>query len=137
MFGDTNQCEPVEKGSQIHYDYFKPVPIYEMCPKRIKMNYKEEHARYDPQTRDMFTKFLRTGNVNHQFEPRVPSYHSICYLNETRKNVTEECCNRFTQEQDYQELEFKYQDGREKYKIFAHASDTKSQRQRHVYYDEI
>ena len=78
------------------------------------MTSKEEHARYDPQTRDMFTKFLGTGIVNHQFEPRVPSY-----LNKTRKNVTEECCDRFTQEQDCQEVEFKYQNGREKYKVFV------------------
>ena len=51
MFGDTNQCDPVEKGSQIHHDYFTSVPISEMCPKRTEMKYKEGCARYDEQAR--------------------------------------------------------------------------------------
>ena len=91
MFGDINQCDPIEKGSQIHYDYFKSVLLYGMCPKRIEITYIEEHARYDPQMRDMFTKFLRTGNVNNQFEPRVRSYHNICYLNKTPEGVNAGC----------------------------------------------
>lgn len=41
MFGDTNQCDPVEKPSTIHYDYFKSVTIREMCPERIEMEYIE------------------------------------------------------------------------------------------------
>ena len=31
MFGDTNQCDPVEP-TDMFYDYFKSVPISEMCP---------------------------------------------------------------------------------------------------------
>ena len=30
MFGDTNQCDPVEP-TDMFYDYFKSVPISEMC----------------------------------------------------------------------------------------------------------
>lgn len=41
MFGDTSQCDPVEKPSKIHYDYFKLVTIREMCPERIEMEYIE------------------------------------------------------------------------------------------------
>ena len=50
MFGDTNQCDPVEPGGII-YDYFTSIPITEMCPRRVEMKYIEEYARYDPQTR--------------------------------------------------------------------------------------
>lgn len=39
MFGDTNQCEPVEDGSQVHYDYFRSRAISEMCPERVKILY--------------------------------------------------------------------------------------------------
>ena len=28
MFGDPNQCEPVEGGSQVHYDYLYSSVIY-------------------------------------------------------------------------------------------------------------
>ena len=32
MFGDPNQCEPVEPGSQIHNNYLKSKTVTEMCP---------------------------------------------------------------------------------------------------------
>ena len=37
MFGDTNQCDPVEQGRRRHYDYFDSVAISEMCPRRVQM----------------------------------------------------------------------------------------------------
>lgn len=27
MFGDTNQCNPVENGSRVHHNYFRSVPV--------------------------------------------------------------------------------------------------------------
>ena len=63
MFGDTNQCDPVEKGSQIHHDYFTSVPISEMCPKRTEMKYKEGCARYDEQAR-VWVHILNIKNTN-------------------------------------------------------------------------
>lgn len=60
MFGDTNQYDPVENGSQIHHDYCTSVPISEVCPRRVETKYKEDCVRYDEQTRDVLTKF--TGN---------------------------------------------------------------------------
>ena len=50
MFGDTNQCDPVEKGRQIHYD-FDSVAISEMCPRRVQMKCKEGCSRYDIKTK--------------------------------------------------------------------------------------
>ena len=116
MFGDTNQCDPVEP-SDMFYDYFKSVAVSEMCPRRVEMKYIEEYARYDPQTRNLSTKFLKSGRIKHQFEPRVDSYHNICYLNKTRRHVTQECCNRFTENKEYYEIDFKYQGHREKYRV--------------------
>ena len=63
MFGDTNQCDPVEP-TDMFYDYFKSVPITEMCPRRVKMKYIEDNARYDPQTRDL----LITCNIKHRLQ---------------------------------------------------------------------
>lgn len=52
-FGDTNQCEPVECGSQIHYDYLNFKIVRQMCPNIVRLNYIEgvpdmiwKHTRY-------------------------------------------------------------------------------------------
>ena len=74
MFGDTNQCDPVEKGRRIHYNYFDSVAISEMCPRRVQMKYKEGCSRYDIKTKDMLTKFLETGKVTAKFADRKPLY---------------------------------------------------------------
>ena len=77
----------------------------------------EEYARNDPKTRDLLTKFLKGGSIKHQFQPPQDSYYNICYLNKTRRHVTQECCNRFTENKEYYEIDFKYQGHREKYKV--------------------
>ena len=116
MFGDTNQCDPVEP-TDMFYDYFTSIPISEMCPRWVEMKYIEEYARYDQQTRDLLTKFLKSGTIKHQFQPPKDSYHNIWYLNKTRRHVTQECCNRFTENLEYYEIDFKYQGHRGKYKV--------------------
>ena len=68
MCSDTNQCDTVEP-TDMFYDYFKSVPISEMCPRHVKMKYIEDNARYDPQTRDLLTEFLNSGKLKHNFEP--------------------------------------------------------------------
>ena len=116
MFGDTNQCDPVEP-TDMFYDYFTSIPISEMYPRCVEMKYIEENARYDPQTRDLLPKFLKSGSIKHQFQPPQDSYHNICYLNKTRRHVTQECCNKFTENLEYYEIDFKYQGHREKYRV--------------------
>ena len=83
------------------------------------MKYIEEYARYDPQTRNLLTKFLKSGSIKHQFEPPVDSYHNICYLNKTRRQVKQEWkqTDRFTENKEYYEIDFKYQGHSEKYKV--------------------
>ena len=43
-------------------------------------------TRGDPCT----TEFLDSGKLKHQFQPPQDSYHNICYLNKTRRHVTQE-----------------------------------------------
>ena len=108
MFGDTNQCDPVEL-RQVHYDYNTSIPVSEMCPKRVEMKYIERYACYDPQTKDLLTKFLNKGIVEHQFEPRqLRVRHKRMLEKQTRRAVTEECCDRYTQNKDYCYVAFKY-----------------------------
>ena len=50
LFGDPNQCSPVEGGSQISYNYLESKTVREMCPKIKTLQYIEKSCRYDKQT---------------------------------------------------------------------------------------
>ena len=106
-----------------------------MCPRRVKMKYIEKCASYDLQTRDLLNEFLESGTVNHQFNPPVYSYHNICYLNKTRRHVTQECCKTFTENKEYYEIEFKYKEPKERYRIAANMPMlvTKNMRNKEMY----
>ena len=119
MFGDTNQCDPVEKGRRIHYNYFDSVAISEMCPRRVQMKYKERCSRYDIKTKEMLTKFVETGKVSAKFADRKPLYKNICYLNSTRQHVTRDCCERFTAGKTCYKIEFVYDSNKETYPVCA------------------
>ena len=116
LFGDTNQCSPMEEGSRIHDDYMTSIPISEMCPRRAELKYIENCSRYDT---DMLTRFLDYGVVEGKFQPIGQYYRNICYLNKTRRHVTAECCERFTQDKDRVEVSFKNNSNSEQYKVPA------------------
>ena len=93
MFGDSNQCEPVEGGSQIHYDYLNSKTVREMCPRIKTLQYIEKSCRYDIQTHTMLDKFLKYGKVSAYFKPIETLYKNMCYLNSTRMKVNTESCD--------------------------------------------
>ena len=134
MFGDTKQCDPVEPGG-IFYDYFTSIPITEMCPRRVETKYIEEYARYDPQIRSLLTEFLQNGCIKHQFKTPIDGYHNICYTNKTRRRITQECCNRYTENLDYVKIEFKYKGPKERYRIAVNMPMlvTKNMRNKEMY----
>ena len=98
MFGDPNQCEPVESGSKIHYDYLYSKTIKQMCPKTKTLQYIEETGRYDKKTHEILYTFLKHGKGSYHF-PLIDQkcYKNICYLNETRIKVNTTCCNNFVE----------------------------------------
>ena len=69
MFGDPNQWEPVEPGSQINYDYLASKAINEMCRKVETLQYIEKTYRYDKQTHNTLSTFLKHGKVSAYFQP--------------------------------------------------------------------
>ena len=118
MFGDPNQCEPVEGGSQIHYDYLESKTISEMCPKVETLKYIEKSCRYDKQTHEMLKTFLKHGKISTYFQPIDKKlYKNICYLNSTRIKVNTDCCDQFTKDKRYETVEFKYDNKKETYKV--------------------
>ena len=118
MFGDPNQCEPVEPGSQIHYDYLESKTIREMCPKVETLKYIERSCRYDKQTHEMLKTFLKHGKISTYFQPIDQKLcKNICYLNSTRIKVNTQSCDQFTKDKRYETIEFKYDNKKENYKV--------------------
>ena len=118
MFGDPNQCEPVEGGSQINYNYLYSKTIKQMCPKVRTLKYIEESCRYDKQTHEILSKFLTYGKVSYYF-PSIDQkyYKNICYLNETRIEVNTKCCDEYVEGKQYEIVKFKYNNKAETYKV--------------------
>lgn len=76
-------------------------------------------SRYNIKTKEMLTKFLETGKVTAKFADREPLYKNICYLNSTRQNVTQDCCERFTVGKTCYQTEFVYDGNKETYAVCA------------------
>ena len=117
MFGDPNQCEPVEPGSQIHYDYLGSKTVRDMCHRIETLQYIEKSCRYDKQTHTMLDKFLKYGKVSAYFQPIEKLYKNICYLNSTRVRINTECCDQFVKGKRYETIDFKYNGKKETYKV--------------------
>ena len=118
MSGDVNQCEPINNVKSRRQNYFTSKSVSEeMCPKHIEMEYIEGSARYDQKTRCMLGNFLTYKNLKHKFQPIGKYYKNICWLNETRRKVTKECCDRFVGNWPAYEINFKYKSQIEKYKV--------------------
>ena len=140
MFGDPNQCEPVEGGSQIHYDYQESKTVREMCPRVETLQYIEKSCRYDKRTHTMLDKFLKHGKVSAYFTPIDKKlYKNICYLNSTRIKVNTECCNQFTKGKRYITVDFKFDNKNEIYKVChqTHTSNNKHKRQKNIQHHGI
>ena len=79
LYGDTNQCDPVEGNSKLIYDYTKSPAILDMCSETIELEYIKESSRYDEKTYIMLSKFLKNGHIKEKFGDYVGSYVNICY----------------------------------------------------------
>ena len=88
-----------------------------MCPDHIKMEYIEGSARYDNETRIMLNNFPKYKNLRHKFQPFGKYYKNICWLHDTRRAVTKNCCDRFVENKVSHEINFKFKSQIEKYKV--------------------
>ena len=118
MSGDINQCEPINDDKTIPQNYFTSKAVEEMCPQRIELTYIEESARYDDKTRILLNNFLKYKHIfGHKFQPNGNYYKNICWLNDTRRRVTEICCNRHVEKKKSYEINFKYKSRVEKCEV--------------------
>lgn len=108
MSEDFQQCEPINNIKSRRHNYFESQSVYEMCPNRVEMKCVEGSARYDIETRNMLGNFLRYENLKHKFQPIGQYYKNICWLNDTRCQVTKDCCDRFVKDKQSIEINFKY-----------------------------
>ena len=117
MSGDDNQCETISNIKSRRHNYFVSKAVSEMCPIRVEMKYIEGSARYDNNTRIMLNNCLKYKNLKHKFQPIGQYYKNICWLNETRRRVTKDCCDRYVKNNESYEINFKYKSQIEKYKV--------------------
>ena len=68
MFGDYNQCEPVEAGSQIHYEYLRSKTIQQMRSKKRLYNTLKAHPDTTKKAHEMLAKILKTGRISTYFK---------------------------------------------------------------------
>ena len=95
LYGDRNQCDAVEVGSQITRNYTDSLSIREMCPNLVKMNYIPETGSYDQELNSTPSNFLKRGKLNRQFEKPGPEMVNI--LNRTSKNTNKLCAEEYVQ----------------------------------------
>ncbi|XP_068692731.1 uncharacterized protein [Montipora foliosa] len=120
MFGDPNQCSPVESGSKICYDYLKSISVRQMCPQNVTLEYIEDSCRYDKKTHIVLDGFLKKGKMAKNFGAIDASlFKNVCYLNKTRIEVNTRCCDKFVEGKEHELVEFVYNDKKEKYKVCA------------------
>ena len=98
-------------------NYFESHSVHEMCPNRVEMKCIEGSARYDLQTRHMLGNFVTYKNLKHKFQPIGQYYKNICWLSETRRQVTKDCCDKFVKDKQHIEINFKYKSQIEKYNV--------------------
>ena len=63
LYGNINQCNPVEGNSRLTYDNRKSPAILDMCSDIDELMYIEKSARCDQKTYDMLSNFLKTGQI--------------------------------------------------------------------------
>ena len=90
MFGNPNQCNPAEGGSQIYYDCLTSVSVRQMCPKYIRFLLGKRLC-IQIENNQIITR-------NGVFNCITNSYRNTCYLNKTYKGINKECCESFIQE---------------------------------------
>ena len=117
MFGDPNQCDPVDEDTNLAHNYLESASVQQMCPNLKTMTYVAESCRYDNKTNQMLDTFLKLGKVAAHFEPFSLYWKNICFLNSTRKKVNEECCAAFSDGKSRESVTFIYNGGRERYMI--------------------
>ena len=119
MFGDPNQCDPVDEDSNLAHNYSESESVKQMCPGRRTLEYIAGSCRYDKKTNKMLNTFLKHGKVSTHFEPNGLYYKNICFLNSTRKKVNEACCRVFTEGKTSEGVMFNYNNGKEYYMVCA------------------
>ena len=118
MFGDPNQCSPVETGSKISYDYLRSKSVRQMCSQIVTLEYIESSSRYDKKTHVILAQLLKKNKIAKNFSSIDTNlFKNICYLNKTRIEVNKRCCDKFVEGKEYETIEFTNNDKKEEYKV--------------------
>ena len=86
LFGDFDQCPPVESNS---YDYFNNEVVKEICDYSImRLSYKENSSRFDRISYEKALRLINEGKIEHQMkEFDIDCSVFICKTNKKRKEI--------------------------------------------------
>lgn len=119
LYGDTNQCNPVEGKSRLTYYCTKSPAIQDMCSVTVELEYIKGSNRYDQKTYNMLSKFLKTGQIKDQLGKYVGSFVNVCYYNSTRIEINKMCSDAFCERKQFKKVNFSYNRKKELYKVCA------------------
>jgi hypothetical protein len=109
LFGDSNQCDPVEGGPRISYKYTTSPAVAEMYD-TVVLDYKSETGRYCEKTKRMLQWFLKKRKAPRNLAKTDESLMvNICYLNSTKRKVTSRCCKAFVDKHKRKPTVFEFQ----------------------------
>ena len=107
LYGDSNQCDPVEGNSRLIYNYTKSPAILDTCSDTTGLKYIKESARYYQKTY-MLSNFLKTDQIKDKIGNIMGSYINICYYNSTQIDVNKLCPEAFCKGKPYMTVNFNY-----------------------------
>jgi hypothetical protein len=100
LFGEMSQIPPVEeKKTGVYHDYDKSPLVCELCDQQY-ITIKYRFTRFDLGLYNDLMAFKRDRRlpVSMRDKKLVPCYTNICYTNDKRKEINDECLVRFTRE---------------------------------------
>ena len=85
LFCHPNQCDSVETGQQLHYDYLNSISLCQMCPELKTSQYIEKCGRYDIKTHFALKYFLKNGYIIKKKDGKpAKKEYLTSYANSTR-----------------------------------------------------
>lgn len=106
LFGDSKQTEPIEEmGKQYNYNV-NPTIMNLVNFNRVEMMYK--FTRYDKTLYDVIMYFDKYNRLPTSCNNKKVKecYTNLCYTNETRKRINNECLERFTANNNVDVIQF-------------------------------
>eukprot|EP00666_Eupelagonemidae_sp_cell4sb_P017161 gene17161-6400_t len=97
LFGDPNQCPPVEGDHNKQYKYLQTLTFKRLCNfNMIELDYVPGCARYDDDTRVFLDNYLQTRTLPKEAQKmklKPSAKVNICLFNHTKDRINQDICD--------------------------------------------